>query len=103
MHALVYCNFLKEFRLSGWGLQGLSPVYQSACTIIPLGSGNRLKLYTEELLLSLLEDGWQLVQEKLKKNLHFTSEKHVDIYIHKATCGSVHPSICLKQMLAQKG
>ena len=40
---LVYCNFLKEVRLGGWGSEGpKAPTlgqYVSACATIPLGSG----------------------------------------------------------------
>ena len=35
--ALVYCNFLKEVRLGGWGTLGQ---YVSACATFPLGSGS---------------------------------------------------------------
>ena len=42
--ALVYCNFLKEVRLGGWGTEGpKAPTlgqYVSACAIIPLRSGS---------------------------------------------------------------
>ena len=42
--ALVYCNFLKEVRLGGWGTEGpKAPTlgqYVSACATIPLGSGS---------------------------------------------------------------
>ena len=42
--ALVYCNFLREVRLGGWGSEGpKSPTlgqYVSACATIPLGSGS---------------------------------------------------------------
>ena len=40
--ALVYCNFLKEVRLGGWGTEGpKAPTlgqYISACATFPLGS-----------------------------------------------------------------
>ena len=43
MRALVYCNFLREVRLGGWGSEGpKGPTlgqYASACATIPLGSG----------------------------------------------------------------
>ena len=43
VHALVYCNFLREVRLGGWGSEGpKGPTlgqYVSACATIPLGSG----------------------------------------------------------------
>ena len=42
--AIVYCNFLKEVRLGGWGTEGLkAPTlgqYVSAFATIPLGSGS---------------------------------------------------------------
>ena len=42
--ALVYCNFLKEVRLGGWGTEGpKAPTlgqYVSACATFPLGSGS---------------------------------------------------------------
>ena len=44
VRALVYCNFLKEVRLGGWGSEGpKGPTlgqYVSACATIPLGSGS---------------------------------------------------------------
>ena len=44
MRALVYCNFLKEVRLGGWGSEGpKAPTlgqYISACATVPLGSGS---------------------------------------------------------------
>ena len=44
VRALVYCNFLKEVRLSGWGTEGLkAPTfgpYIRVCTIFWLGSGS---------------------------------------------------------------
>ena len=43
VRALVYCNFLKEVRLGGWGSEGpKGPTlgqYVSACATILLGSG----------------------------------------------------------------
>ena len=42
--ALVYCNFLKEVRLGGWGTEGpKAPTlgqYVSACATFLLGSGS---------------------------------------------------------------
>ena len=42
--ALVYCNFLKEVRLGGWGTEGPKALtlgqYVSACATFPLGSGS---------------------------------------------------------------
>ena len=42
--AIVYCNFLKEVRLGGWGTEGpKAPTlgqYVSACATFPLGSGS---------------------------------------------------------------
>ena len=44
VRALVYCNFLREVRLGGWGSEGpKGPTlgqYFSACATIPLGSGS---------------------------------------------------------------
>ena len=41
---LVYCSFLKEVRIGGWGTEGpKGPTlgqYVSACATIPLGSGS---------------------------------------------------------------
>ena len=58
MLALVYCNFLKEVRLGGWGTEGPKAQtlgqYVSACATIPLGSGSiylGLKVYTSLLRL----------------------------------------------------
>ena len=43
VRALVYCNFLREVRLGGWGSEGPKGLtlgqYVSACANIPLGSG----------------------------------------------------------------
>ena len=41
VRALVYCNFLREVRLGGWGSEGPTlGQYVSACGTIPLGSGS---------------------------------------------------------------
>ena len=44
VRTLVYCNFLREVRLGGWGSEGpKGPTlgqYVSACATIPLGSGS---------------------------------------------------------------
>ena len=41
MRALVYCNFLREISLGGWGSEGpIIGQYVSACATIPLGSGS---------------------------------------------------------------
>ena len=43
VRALVYCTFLREVRLGGWGSEGPKGTtlgqYVSACATIPLGSG----------------------------------------------------------------
>ena len=44
VRALVYCNFLREVRVGGWGSDGPKgpslDQYVSACATIPLGSGS---------------------------------------------------------------
>ena len=51
---LVYCNFLSEVRLGGWGSEGPTlGQYVSACAIIPLGSGSIMRFEIRYFFLEI--------------------------------------------------